>query len=87
MTDVTHEDEQSHVAADCPNERIVIREGYCCDCENNNQETSIVDNSKIDGNPCKGCWFFDEKPNWKSKGGRQYYTDDGMLINSECNTI
>lgn len=66
-----------NVAASSPLERIVMREGYCCDCKNNPEETLPMA-SKIEGN---GCWFTDDKQNWVSKNGKQYYTDDGMLMN------
>lgn len=69
-------------AASSPLERLVMREGYCCDCESN-PETSLPAAAKTEGNPCNGCWFNDNKPNWKSKCGKQYYTDDGMLMNSD----
>ena len=61
---------------------FVMREGYCCDCNNNPDETLALASS-IPGNPCNGCWFNDAKPNWKPKGGKQYYTGDGMLMNGD----
>ena len=61
---------------------LVMREGYCCDCKNNPVE-SIVDAARIPGHPCNGCWFKDDKHNWESRGGKQYYTDDGTLMNGD----
>lgn len=63
-------------------ERLVMREGYCCDCDNN-PEGSLIEAARKQGNPCNGCWFSDDKPNWSSKDGKQYYTDDGMLMNAD----
>ena len=62
--------------------RLVMREGYCCDCENVPAE-GLETAAKITGNKCNGCWFSEEKSNWKSKSGKQYYTDDGMLMNGD----
>jgi len=64
------------------NNALVMREGYCCDCDNN-PEMPLPDAAKIAGNACNGCWLNNEKPNWKSKDGKQYYTDDGMLMNGD----
>ena len=56
---------------------IVEREGYCYCCANNpSPEGSLVEASKEQGNPCNGCWFVDEKPNWvdaAAEGGKGYY--------------
>ena len=81
MAEETTNTEQSRAAADCQNERLVMLHGYCCDCEHNPAE-SVVQASKIPGHPCNGCWFNDDKSNWKSKDGKQYYTDDGTLMNA-----
>ena len=63
-------------------ERLVMRYGYCCDCKHNPAE-SVVPSSKIPGHPCNGCWFKDDKHNWESRGGKQYYTDGGTLMNGD----
>ena len=62
--------------------RLVMREGYCCDCDSLPNEP-LASASTIHMNPCSGCWRTKEKPNWKPKDGRQYYTEDGMLMNSD----
>lgn len=83
MNDNATENPNEHCGGKSELIGLVMREGYCCDCENNNPETSVVDDSKIDSNPCNGCWFVYEKPNWKSKEGKQYCTDDGTLMNGD----
>jgi len=65
-----------------PVERLVMRDGYCCDCNHNPAET-IVEAAKRPGHKCNGCWFTDRKPNWAPKDGKQYYTEDGTLMNSD----
>lgn len=63
-------------------ERIVMRKGYCSDCDNNPDE-SVALAARAHGNPCNGCWFTDEKANWESMNGKQYYADDGTLMNAD----
>ena len=78
MTD----ERQTSAEVTSPIERMVMREGYCCDC-NNNPSVSLPVAAQEAGNPCNGCWFSDDKHNWTSKDGKQYYADNGMLMNAD----
>lgn len=46
---------------------VVMREGYCCDCDNN-PEIPLPDAAKMTGNKCNKCWCSNVKPNWTPKG-------------------
>lgn len=69
-----------------PVHEVIMRHGYCCDCEHNPPD-SVVQASKNHGNPCHGCWFQDDKPNWEPKDGKQYYSGNGTLMNSERSAV
>ena len=81
-SDKERDEEKDVVAVDSQGQRLVMRQDYCCDCDNCPDESLALAATR-EGSPCKGCWFDGEKPNWKPKDGKQYYTKDGTLMNSD----